>query len=153
MAEFDVKNNYTLPTGDHAFEFGNILHAEDVKKLAEVVRDSANAEEVAKELTNLDNKLGTVPDGTNVMGEINKKADQSTTYTKTEVDTALSGKATSNQGIDNKGKFWKVGEDGGLTFEAGVPVDTTLTKAGEAADAEAVGKALNKKGDSIEIQG
>jgi predicted metalloendopeptidase len=123
MADY-TKDNIKVNYVNQVFEDGDTLTAEHMTKINAGILEAASAEEVADVLTRISD----------------------------EVESVSLTKANLKQDISKAGNFWKVGEDGGLTFEAGVPVDATLTKAGEAADAETVGKALNKKADSIKIE-
>lgn len=144
MADYtkdDIKVNYV----NQVFEDGDTLTAEHMTKINAGILEAANAEKVATALTDLNEEasniktsIGEVPNDSTVMEEIGE---------------IKSSKANISQELEHAGKFWKVGENGELTFEAGVPVDSTLKKSGEAADAEAVGVAIEKKGDSIAIQG
>ena len=64
----------------------------------------------------------------------------------TNLKNDLNGKVSTNQGKDNAGKTMVVGEDGQLTPEdVKIPVDNTLSNAGQAADAKATGEALKRK--------
>lgn len=118
------------------FEPAAILTAEHMDNIDAGLLQAASAAEVAESLNTLDSKIDSE---------------------KQSIMQNVGTKASINQGSENANKFWKVGEDGGLTFEAGVPVDSTLTQSGQAADAAAVGAAItesaDKKGDTIQING
>jgi hypothetical protein len=124
--KYDIKVNYV----NQEFNDGDTLTAEHMTNINAGILEAANAEKVATALTGLNENDSTII---------------------AEIEEVKSNKANINQELEHIGKFWKVGENGELTFEAGVPVDNTLKKSGEAADAAAVGVAIENKGDSIAI--
>ena len=70
-----------------------------------------------------------------------------------DLKSDLNGKVSTNQGADNSGKAMVVGEDGQLTPEdVKIPVDNTLSNAGQAADAKATGDALEQKAEAFYIK-
>ena len=65
-----------------------------------------------------------------------------------DLKNTLEQKMNINQGSINKGKTIIVGEDGNLIVDNfNIPIDTTLTNEGQAADAKTTGEELSKKVD------
>lgn len=126
MAEIDVKNNYTLPTGDHAFESGNILYAEDVKKLAEAVRDSANAQNTKIAIENVTTQLSGKIDTTQTdledsIADLRKDMDGSIE----QIDKDLAARGVGLYFDESKKTLHMAYED--ETLSDGIAVATDLT--------------------------
>lgn len=76
--------------------------------------------------------------GDDVIGAINSKADES------DVTTALATKVNIAQGAGNSGKVLVINSSGNVVpGDTPIEIDDTLTQAGEAADAKAVGDAIS----------
>lgn len=101
----------------------------------------------------------TIPDGSITKAkldpniEFGAKVDNTLKNEGEAADAKVTGDAISslsedkldiNQGVENKGKFMTVSEDGKVVPDK-VPVDNTLSNSGEAADAKVTGEALNSK--------
>lgn len=87
----------------------------------------------------------TIPDGSITVEKLDLNLSDSIDDIA-DLKSDLNGKVSTNQGADNSGKAMVVGEDGQLTPEdVKIPVDNTLSNAGQAADAKATGEALKRK--------
>lgn len=87
----------------------------------------------------------TIPDGSITVEKLDSNLSDSIDDIA-DLKSDLNGKVSTNQGVDNSGKVMVVGEDGQLTPEdVKIPVDNTLSNAGQAADAKATGEALKRK--------
>lgn len=87
----------------------------------------------------------TIPDGSITVEKLDSNLSDSIDDIA-DLKNDLNGKVSTNQGADNSGKAMVVGEDGQLTPEdVKIPVDNTLSNAGQAADAKATGEALKRK--------
>lgn len=87
----------------------------------------------------------TIPDGSITVEKLDSNLSDSINDIA-DLKNDLNGKVSTNQGADNSGKAMVVGEDGQLTPEdVKIPVDNTLSNAGQAADAKATGESLKRK--------